>query len=191
MPKIRFIYMNNTYESFFEKDSLIIDAIRKYMENINKNIEDFYFTYKGKKIKINNRHKIKEYNCNNNIIISIFYLKPDKRNHELENIICPECKNLALLNINDDKISIENCINNHLITDISINNFMDSQIINELDIKCNICNNNKYYYKEEFYICSCGNYICGLCIKKHKNNGHNLLNYNHIYCNPCGYYVKL
>jgi len=58
--------------------------------------------------------------------------------------------------------------------------------INEKEIKCNICNNNKCLYNNNFYICSCKEYICQLCINKHQENfNHNLIDINNRYsiCN--------
>ena len=69
---------------------------------------------------------------------------------------------MAILNFEEDNIIINKCINNHnnkyYIGDI----FMKDQYINEL--KCDICNNDKYLYNDNFYLCSCNKYICPLCI---------------------------
>jgi len=66
---------------------------------------------------------------------------------------------------------------------------MNNQIIDEKEIKCSLCNNNKYLYGNNFYICSCRDKICQLCISKHvKNNKHNLIYYDKRYtvCNMHG-----
>ena len=63
---------------------------------------------------------------------------------------------------------------------------MNKQIIDEKEIKCNSCNNNKFLYGNNFYICTCQNKICQLCINKHeKSYNHNLIYYNKRYtiCN--------
>ena len=51
---------------------------------------------------------------NNNIIITIIYKNNNHKDikEESKNIICPDCKELAFTNINEDIINM-NCINNH------------------------------------------------------------------------------
>jgi len=63
---------------------------------------------------------------------------------------------------------------------------MKNQFIDEKEIKCSLCNNNKYLYGENFYICSCHKKICQLCINKHINSDkHNLMYFSKRYtvCN--------
>ena len=86
---------------------------------------------------------------------------------DIGNIICPECKKLAFLNINEDNIiKIDNCISQHK-SEYSINEFIENQEIKENDIKCDICKNNKYFYNDKFYICTCKKNICQLCRINH------------------------
>ena len=70
----------------------------------------------------------------------------------------------------------------------SINEFIENQEkeeIKENEIKCNICNNDKYLYNYNFYFCRCKLKICQLCMINHINIEHKVLNYNkrHSYCN--------
>ena len=59
---------------------------------------------------------------------------------------------------------------------------MKNQIIDEEEIKCSVCNNNKYLYGNNFYICSCKEKLCQFCINKHeKNDKHNLILFNNRY----------
>ena len=122
------------------------------------------------------------YNINKHIIKNI-------KKEEFENIICPECKKLTFVDINEENLNIKiniNCKDKHK-KEYSINEFIDSQNIHINDIKCNICNNDKSLYKDNFYICTCNKYICQLCMANHiKNNDkHYLLFYNKQYsfCN--------
>ena len=178
---VKFLYLKNIYEIKGRKDNLISEIIVKYMINISNDIKNFYFLYKGKKINLENKLKIKDLNNDDNIIILVYNLKPNKKSQKSSNIICPECNNLALINIYDNKISTKNCINKHEILNLSIHNFIDFQINQQLHIECCVCHNNRNLYNDEFYICSCKNYVCGLCFKKHNNPSHNLLKYNYRY----------
>ena len=82
---------------------------------------------------------------------------------------------MAIINFDEDKIIINNCINKHNFINYSIAEFMKNQIINEL--KCNICKNDKYLYNDKFYICSCKQYICPLCAISHGKK-HKMIEYN-------------
>ena len=46
-------------------------------------------------------------------------------------------------------------------------------MINEQEIKCNMCNNSKYNsYNKQFYFClKCKINLCPLCNQKHNNHG--------------------
>ena len=126
---------------------------------------------------------------NNNILI------------KSKNIICPECGlDIKINKINNYKIDLYKCKNNHKISNISINEFEKTQMINLKNIECNICKErNKYNtYNNEFYKCyECNINICPLCKLKH-NKEHNIINYDKIhyicnkhdelftnYCNEC------
>ena len=126
-------------------------------------------------LKIEKKLKIK-------LIIQVFRKTKKKYNNdELENIICPECKDLTFININGDNININGCINKHKKA-YTINEFMKMQYIDEKEIKCDRCKNNKYLYNDNFYICSCKLKFCQLCFYKHKKKeGHNLIYFNKRY----------
>ena len=82
------------------------------------------------------------------------------------------------MHINDDKISMTNSINNHKYLELSLFDFIKSQI--NIKIYCNICKNNKILYNKNFYLCSCGIYICELCSNNH-NITHFIIEYNKRY----------
>ena len=126
-------------------------------------------------------------NNNNNIIKS-------------KNIICPECNEDIKIKINNYKINLFECKNNHNINNISLKEFEDKQKINLINIKCEICKEkNKYNtYNNEFYKCNeCNINICPLCKEQHNKN-HDIYNIDKIhyicnkhdeiyiyYCNDC------
>ena len=78
-----------------------------------------------------------------------------------------------MINFNEDKISINNCIKHNNIK-YSINEFMKNQFI---ELKCYACKNNKYLYNDIFYLCSCNQYICPLCAISH-DKSHIMIEYN-------------
>ena len=105
-----------------------------------------------------------------------------------KNIICPDCgEDIKIKNIENYKIDLYECKNNHSKNKISLNEFEKTQMINLKNISCNICNeNNKYNtYNNEFYKCNeCNINICPLCKLKHDKK-HNIINYDkiHYICN--------
>ena len=93
-----------------------------------------------------------------------------------KNIICPECNEDIKMKINNYKIDLFECKNNHNINNISLKEFEDKQKINLSNIKCEICKEkNKYNtYNNQFYKCNeCTIYICPLCKEKHDKNENN------------------
>ena len=110
MSKIIFIYEKNKFEMVIENRNKINEKLKDYLFWINQKKEDIAFICKGKKLDIDNPNNFNILN-NKKIIISVFLLKKNKDNKEFNYIICPSCQNLQTLNINDEKISMTNCIN--------------------------------------------------------------------------------
>ena len=111
-----------------------------------------------------------------NLLIYIFNLKKTKikKDEILKHLLCPFCLELISMKINEGKISLKNCCNNHKLKNLSISSFINLQAnIGKKDNYCINCNNNLNYYNY-FYICSCNNFICPLC-----KNEHNEKNENH------------
>ena len=131
MRKIKFIFEKNVFEMVVKEKDLIKNILEKYAILLFIAIKDLIFFYKGKNLSllIDKKYKINSLK-NKNIIITVFKKKISINKNELANIICPECKNLTFFNINDDKISINNCKNNHQ-NNYSINEFIESQYIDE------------------------------------------------------------
>ena len=181
MSKITFIYIKNKYEMKLDKENLSMkNVLIKYSSIINIDLNDLLFIYNGKNLSNYYNKKINEINKIDLTIIvyniKIRNNKMNKKNEELKNIICPECKNLAFIE-NDDNNIVSNCLNNHKYNDFTINSFINSQYNIESSIKCDKCDNNKYYYNK-FYINSKREKICPLCLEKY-NNKNNILDYEY------------
>ena len=182
MKTIVFIYGHNHYE-IEDYDNNLESVLKKYSLILKKDIKDLVFLNKG---SILNKNTIEELNQSKskkltNIVDGIVLVSLVKNSKiiekkELNDVLCPKCQTLSKMYINDDKISLKNCVNKHNILDININTFMNSQFKKDDDIKCFQCNNNIYLYNQ-FYICSCNKYICQLCALKHGKN-HYMIKYN-------------
>ena len=174
MAAIKFIYLNNKYIIKVHNESVISDILKNYASILGKSLNELYFIYKGKSIPFDNNKKIKEFKG----VISIFVFDINKNTRiQKRQITCPICENPVSINIKNDKISIENCVNKHYFYNLSLNDFINIIKFNEKKIKCE-CGNNIYNYNK-FYFCSCKNYFCPICYKLHSvNKDHYLIIFN-------------
>ena len=95
-------------------------------------------------------------------------------------IICPNCKEKARINIKDYKINIYGCKNNHNINNILFDEFENLQMIDRSKIICNQCkiNNKNDSYGNKFNYClDCKMNICVTCKLKHDKN-HKIIDYD-------------
>ena len=85
------------------------------------------------------------------------YIKDNNTKVRAKNIICPKCsKNIKIKKIENYKIDLYECKNNHKINNIPLFELEKTQMINIKSIVCNICKEkNKYNtYNNEFYKCN-------------------------------------
>jgi len=116
----------------------------------------------------------------------LIFLAFDKENEQKidpivnsPHIICPECKEIAIIKLNNYKISFI-CKNNHEIKNILLKDFEENQKIDESKIICNICKlkNKSSSFNREFFIClKCIKNLCSLCKASHDKN-HNIIKYS-------------
>ena len=190
MPTIKFLYMMNEYTREVDEEKLFdYETFKSYANLIGTDLTDLYFSYQGKRIIINEKNNLKIENKRGKneikiLVINLRNIKGSiKPNQKAPNIICPNCKQLAQIKINADKITINNCINKkHSFPDLTIDEFTRYQNYDESYVKCEFCQNLKYCYKL-FYICSCGKKICPICLLNH-NSEHSVINYNNKF-NQC------
>ena len=97
-------------------------------------------------------------------------------NKKSKEVICPKCKEYIKRKINNYRIYLNECKNNHRIDNILISEFENKQFINQNEIICDNCkiNNKSNTYNNEFYICNtCKKYLCPLCKKNKHDKNHN------------------
>ena len=119
-------------------------------------------------------------------------------------IICPECKENVLIDINNFKLNFHGCKNNHKNNNIILYKYEKTQQKNLNRIICDICKqyNIDKTHNNEFFICNtCNKNICPLCKSTHFKS-HIIINYddkNYIcdkhnepftqYCKTCKYNI--
>ena len=119
----------------------------------------------------------------NILILDNDSLNENKTKIKSKNIICPQCGEDIKIKIQNYKINLFDCKNNHSKYNISLNEFESTQIIDLEKIKCGICKekNKGNTYKNEFFKCyECNMNICPLCKLNH-NKEHNIYNYDNKY----------
>ena len=98
-------------------------------------------------------------------------------------IICPICKEAARYKLENYRIKIYNCKNGHIIDNLLLKDFENTQLIDESLIVCDKCkkNNKSNTYNKEMYICNiCNMNLCPLCKSSHDNK-HKIINYEQKY----------
>jgi len=182
------------------------DVCNKFVNKIGIDINLIYFLYNGIQLNLDMtlNQQINNIDRDKNEMNILVYEKLkstiiiDDGKIKSKEIICPKCKENCKIKFEDYKIKLYDCKNKHEINNILLEEYNNTQNINELDIVCEICNkNNKYKsYNKQFYKCLiCKKNICLLCKSKHD---HKIIDYdrkNYIcnnhneiyisYCNEC------
>ena len=194
--------MNST-EFLFEGTSTLIQCnendkletiINKFCLKTEKNKNELVFLYGG--------HVINDQKTFNDLAnpedkqrkqISIIVTDNSSKIIENKNlkkskyIICPQCNEIAMIDIKDYKIKLFGCKNSHLKDYMPFSDFHQTQLIDESKIICDLCKNkNKASaYNNLFYICNkCKKNICPLCNSTHDKK-HIRIEYDqkHFKCN--------
>ena len=204
-----------TYETIITKvqcnlNETINVICHKFLIKSNLNQNSVYFLLSGNKIDENMRQLtlgelMKQKNTDSfNILVQPMDMPAPEEEKELvksKYIICPKCNENTKIKINDYKIYLYDCKNDHKIGNILLDEFDNTQNIDIAKIICDECKNTSKSksYKKEFYICvKCNKKLCPLCRKKHDGGDHIVINFNEKdfkckkhgdslvkYCNDC------
>ena len=203
--KVNFNFQNQKIELKFPKDTSIQNILSSFTTKINRNINDFNFLYSGEKLNNYETKSLAELNDKDNIINISAYEKKEineKSNSKIkpenislkvsDHIICPRCKYMSEIVINNFKIYITNCNNNHSMPGLFMNDFITTQYLDESRIICFECkktqkelHNSQESEHNKLLMCSCGISICQSCFQTHKeksleknsNKQHNAIPY--------------
>lgn len=183
--KLIIYYNGYNYPRSFEKNDLFIDILKKFMKEMKIDLRGHYFISNGKKISFRylekKRIKAQDYAGKRIFAFNLIKSKVSK-DWKLENILCPECKNLAFITYNDEIITLEckKCTKKNIY---SLNEFMDVQYESS-SFRCDECKsiNNFNDKSKESYICSeCNKKLCAICSLGHKKVSHNILEFKFQY----------
>ena len=146
--------------------------IQKYINKSQLDINNIYFVSDGqillKNEKImnimNNEEKL-----NNRKIILVLSINSTINNTNMiksKDIICPICKEICIYEIKDHKIKLYGYKNGHIIDNIKLDDFNNTQNIDISQIIGDKCKNNSKLntFNNEFFICyECKMNLCPLC----------------------------
>ena len=193
-----FIYNGISTTIQCKKNEKMEDICKRYANKVGININDSYFLYGGENIDLTLSYEetIDEDDLNRGKMSILIYQNNNNSNTNENNqniskikskyIICPKCEEHCLLNIKDYKIFLYGCKSKHNTENILLNEYDNTQYINESKIKCNDCNENKSQtYNKQFFKClTCNINLCPLCNTKH-NKDHQVIDYDkkNLICN--------
>ena len=152
------------------------DNLKAFINKLNLYDINLSFAYKNE--AINEEITLKEFVAtnkieNNQIEIIVNEENEDKKEILSEEIICPECKQEAIIIVTDDKIAFIS--NQNHIKEIPKNEFKKSQMIAQSSTKCKCGSNQK-----KTFCLTCKKSLCSSCEKDHKkdNNKHIIIDYS-------------
>ena len=190
---IEFEYNGAIIQILCQRDVTIEDIIKKFLgkANLKNNINDLMYLYNGEDIGGFSNKTLKTVMAKGDLergtmkIIAFTnnnsYLTPNNNEFKLKSkyIICPQCGENCLLNIKNYKISLFGCANGHKLDNIELNEFDDTQKVDQSNINCSSCWIKKSEaFNNIFYKClTCSKNICPSCIGTHDNE-HTIIDYD-------------
>ena len=161
------------------------DIINKYIQETKLDPGSISFTINGTKIIPEQTVETQINEEENKIKVIVFLANQENKEGvfvKSKEIICPKCYKPCKIKIENYKIKLYDCVNNHITDDIKIKDFYNIQKINISKITCNNCKdkNKGNIYNNEFYKClTCKSNLCPSCKLNHDQN-HNIINYDSI-----------
>ena len=151
MTQLEFLYESQTILIQSNKEEKMRIAFEKFFIKTRIDRNSICFLYHQKVLnsedsekKIEDVMNEKDKQTNKMRITAILYEDNDKINSfaKSNTIICPECGEICLIKIEDYKITFCNCKNGHETDNISFEEFVKMQNIDESKIVCDACKQN-------------------------------------------------
>ena len=184
MIQIDFLYESQTTSIQSIKSAKMKDIIQKFEFKAQLENKSIIYLYNG--AIIDEEKKVEELIGNNNLNIIKIVANSNSKDEFNTNkskfiktkyIKCPECHENIRIKVNDFKIKLFDCKNKHIINDIFLDEFENTQKVDISKIVCQICNESKSNtFNNQFYICcTCKMNLCPLCKSNHDTN-HDIIN---------------
>ena len=128
-------------------EELFQAVINKFIQKSSIAPNSVYYIVNGMPVdpqKTVERHMNNLNKQNKKILVLVNSIGPNSQTKEdvmvqSKDIICPQCKEPCRFTVENCKIKLFECINNHTINNIKFTNFAKTQEINISEIICSIC----------------------------------------------------
>ena len=193
MAEVEFNYKGSKIIIQCKENEIMKNICHSFIEKVKEDKNNIYFSYNGNagskfdenltfEKMINSEDKKRN---KMNILVFENEIKEEEEVKDIiksKDIICPICGESIKIDIKDYKITLFECKNKHIIDNILLDEFENTQNIDNKKIKCEICKNNdkSNSYNKIFYkCCKCEKNICPLCKLNHDKT-HKIINYDDI-----------
>lgn len=146
-----------------KSDETFQAVIDRYIQKTQIQLNSVYFISNGSQIKLDQtlENAMTEFEKQNQKIKVLVNMIEDKSNDKKEviikskDIICPGCSEPCRITLENCKIKLFGCVNNHITEDIRLLNFPGTQKVNISKIICDKCkvNNKGESTDYKFYKC--------------------------------------
>ena len=184
MSTINFAFNGQIISVQCTKGEKMKEICQSFGSKTGIDINKYIYLNGGKVINFDSKlEELGQMNGNNILVIdklSESMKKDDKSLVQSKDVICPKCQESCRLYIKNYKIRLAGCKNGHRTNNILLDEYYNTQFINESNIKCgNNCQNSKSEaYNRKFYKCyNCKINLCPLCYSKHDKN-HKIITYD-------------
>ena len=159
--------------------------MQKYLTKIQKTPENVYFLFNGAILDSNSKINDEGEDSSNEKVVlvcdqgtKIEDNTQEKNFSYSKDIVCPTCGESSCITFSDYKINISSCDNGHETKKILLENFKETQKIDEDEIKCGKCKTKRMNtFEQKFYYCNdCKINLCPLCETNH-NKSHKIFEY--------------
>ena len=204
MYAVEFNYHDNIRKLQCFYDEPLREICKRYGRKAILDITTFHFLYLGKEINLdlnfsqlsNEIDKIRK-------VMTLNVIDRNMKDFNMvkaKEMICPECYDSVMFDVEKYKINVHDCKNGHAVGCLLLDEIEESQMIDFTQIKCDICRiySRGYTYKNEFFRCNtCKMNLCPICELK-PEKGHLIINYDrrnfvcdnhkrsyHSFCKDC------
>ena len=150
MIQIEFNYKGQLINVQCNEKEKIKNIYSRFCSKAQLDINKIYFIYSGSVLneELTIESVINQFDNSRkkmNIIVDLKYGQINNKNNLIksEQIICPQCKETAKIFIKDYLITIFGCKHNHTTNNILLDQFEESQKIDESKVVCNACKTQK------------------------------------------------
>ena len=188
--KVIFEYLAQKYIIQCRRDEKMKDIANRFKSKMELKSNNLIFLCHGNNLNLErtfNEEAKDDEKQNNEMIVTVHEgfnqinnssYKVTKKSRD---VICPICKENCRISIINYKIILYECKNGHKINNILLEDFNNSQIINESSIICDDCKdeNKGSSFKKHFFKClTCKKNLGALCNEKHKKEEHITIDYD-------------